>query len=35
MDALGPWPYYIGGLLLVAGVFFFLLELPFRKRSEK
>ena len=35
MDALGPWPYYIGGLLLVAGVFFFLLELPFRRGSEK
>ena len=30
MDALGPWPYYVGGLLLLSGVFFFLLELPFR-----
>lgn len=34
MDALGPWPCCIGGVL-VAGVSFFLLKLPFRRGSEK
>jgi hypothetical integral membrane protein (TIGR02206 family) len=38
IDHLGPWPWYLGSLLGIALVFFFLLNLPFlktqRTRSE-
>lgn len=29
MDALGPWPWYIGSLVLLCGVFYSVLYLPF------
>lgn len=29
MDALGPWPWYIGSLILLCGVFYTLLYAPF------
>jgi hypothetical integral membrane protein (TIGR02206 family) len=35
MDALGPWPYYIGSLLGLAAVLFVLLDLPFRLGSRR
>jgi hypothetical integral membrane protein (TIGR02206 family) len=35
LDALGPWPYYIIGLQVVAALVFFLLYLPFICSSRK
>lgn len=32
LDMLGPWPWYVGSLVLVALVFFTALDLPFRGR---
>ena len=33
LDYMGPWPWYLFTLQAVALLFFFLLLLPFRKRS--
>lgn len=35
LDALGPWPWYIGSLGLVAWAFFTLLDLPFRRGRSR
>ena len=35
LDLLGPWPWYIGSLLLLAAVLFFLLDLPWRMRRRR
>ena len=35
MDVMGPWPYYIGGLLVLAAVFFLVLDLPFRRHRRQ
>ena len=36
LDVLGPWPWYVGSIGLVALVFFTLLDLPFaRKRRQR
>jgi uncharacterized membrane protein YwaF len=29
MDVLGPWPWYVGSLVLLSLVFFVALDLPF------
>lgn len=29
MDALGPWPWYIGSLIILCGVFYTILDAPF------
>ncbi len=34
LDFLGPWPWYLGPLLGVAGLFYWLLDLPFRKMTN-
>jgi hypothetical integral membrane protein (TIGR02206 family) len=34
-DYLGPWPWYIGSVLVLAGALFSLLDLPFRIRRRR
>ena len=34
LDLLGPWPAYIGSGLILAGLLFFLLSLPFRSAQQ-
>jgi len=35
LDFLGPWPWYIGSLLVLAMIFFGLLDLPWRLRRRR